>query len=266
MKTMKALALTVIALSMPLMAKAIHYINTDAPGVHLEVDKTTGENVWRNSNGDYLGTESESKPIQDMDKFYIYENNYVDKTSPYAPTKVWDNKRGCYVWKSADGDFLGRDISSVTESDLEWLSQQDPDWWDQTTLPEGKELLIASLMWEYQEKQIEAQTKKDQQALEELKKKEKAELAKKQATEEERLASEKRIQEAETEAKLRETDAQINLTDAEMRQAQKEIDKARAELRALGMTEYESYLDEAEAAIKQAQGASNQYKQKRGGK
>ena len=55
----------------------------------------------------------------------------------------------------------------------------------------------------------------------------------------------------------------MKVTDEEMRQAQRELQKARAELRALGMTEYEGLLNDAEASIKQAQDASSQYKQKR---
>lgn len=252
MRSIKILALSAFALAMPHLVNAINYVNTEAPGVHLEVDKKTGEKVWRDGMGNFLSYEKEAKPIQDMDKFYIYENKWVEKGSAFAPHKEWDSKRNCFVWKSVDGDFLGRDISSITDDDLKWLSESDEAWWDDVTIPDGMEDLIMSMVWEYQEKVMEAKAKQDEEALKKLKEKELAELN-----------AQKKQQEKDTESKLRQTDQQMQVTDEEMRQAQRELQKARAELRALGMTEYEGLLNDAEASIKQAQDASSQYKQKR---
>ena len=237
---------------LPHVAKAICYVNTESTDVRLVYNSKTGEKEYRTIWGDFLCTEKESKPLKDMDKFYIYENKWVEQGSQFAPKKEWDSWRGCYVWKSVDGDFLGRDISSITDEDLQWLSEQDLDWWDEVTLPPDKRDLIADLTWQMQERLAEAQAKKDAEALRKLKEEE-----------EKKLAEAKRKQQAQTESTLRQTDAQMQMTDAQIKAARQQIEQARRQLRAAGMTEYMGDLDRAEAALNQAEATSRQYKQQR---
>ena len=83
---------------------ATHFINTKAPGVKLV--ERDGQKVWVNSMGMTLANANESEPLENIDKYY-YEN--VNRDNPDVK-KVWDEERGCYIWKNGIGNFLGRDL------------------------------------------------------------------------------------------------------------------------------------------------------------
>lgn len=235
-----------------LAAKADVFVNDEAPGVHLTTIPGKGE-CWVNSNGDFLATKEEAKPMVDIDKFYIVQEKDMAKGA-MAPQKVWDSKRNCYVWKTSNGDFLGRDISSLSADDKRWLAEQNWDWFEQNGLPDDINDLLLELAIDQATKDYEDAEK----AEELLKEKEAAEKAK--AEQEAEQAAKRKA-----EKQLKQTDAKMAMTDAEIEAALAEIKKARAELQAAGASEYGGYLDEAEAAIRQAQAASKQYKQQRGG-
>ncbi len=114
--------------------KAAHrtvFVNTNAPGVHKEYDKDRGAFVWRNGMGSYICLDENMRPMKDMDKevYYTGQNNNPD--DPKAPKdwveKVWDEERGCYVWRDkASGGFLGRDKPSI-DKQKEWLAKKEQE-------------------------------------------------------------------------------------------------------------------------------------------
>ena len=87
MNIKKLLCLITIIWLTPLMVKAICYVNTESSDVRLVVNPKTGEKEYRTIWGDFLCLEKESRPLQDMDKFFIYNDNWVDKDSYFAPKK-----------------------------------------------------------------------------------------------------------------------------------------------------------------------------------
>lgn len=228
------------------------FVNDEAPGVRLTNIPGKGE-CWVNSNGDFLATKEEAKPFKDIDKFYIAQEKNMNK-GPMGPKKEWDAKRDCYVWRTSNGDFLGRDISSLTEDDKRWLAEQNWEWFEQNGLPDEINDLLLEQAVEQAEKDLNAQELAEEKLKEKLA--QEKEAAKK---------ADQDKKQKQAEAQLKKADQQMAMTDAEVQAALAEIAKARRELRAAGATEYESYLDEAEASIRQAQALSKQYKNKRGG-
>lgn len=116
--------LTTVLLLAPIAALAQDpvFVNTEAYGVHKEYDSKRGCDVWKDSMGNYLCKDSEMKPMHEMDRYVHFTgtNNDPDnpEVSPFSGVKkVWDKNRGCYVWKSSTGDFLGTDKKSVEEED-----------------------------------------------------------------------------------------------------------------------------------------------------
>ena len=95
------------------------YVNTEAPGVHKEYDNSRGCYVWKNGMGSFICLDKNMQPLSEMDKHVHFtgSNNDPDnpEVSPFSGIrKVWDKKRGCYVWKNIyTGDFLGTDKASV---------------------------------------------------------------------------------------------------------------------------------------------------------
>lgn len=107
------------------------FVNTNAPGVHKEYDKERGAYVWRNGMGSYICLDKHMKPMKEMDKekYYTGQNNNPD--NPKAPKdwveKVWDDERGCYVWRDkATGGFLGTDKPSI-DKQKEWLAKKEQE-------------------------------------------------------------------------------------------------------------------------------------------
>ena len=259
MNIKKLLCLITIIWLTPLMVKAICYVNTESSDVRLVVNPKTGEKEYRTIWGDFLCLEKESRPLQDMDKFFIYNDKWVDKNSYFAPKKEWDPWRKCYVWKSIDGDFLGRDISSISDEEMKWLAEQDFGWWDKNTLPSDMKELMKDLSWAQQEKLAEALLKKDQNASNEPSNS----TAQENANNEIPPADAQSPKNNNEEATLRQADAKMQMTDEEIRVARQQIQEAKRQLRAAGMTEYMGQLEEAEAALNQAASVSSQYKQQR---
>ena len=101
------------------------FVNTEAFGVHKEYDSKRGCYVWKNSMGSFICLDKNMKPIEEMDKHVHFtgSNNDPDnpEVSPFSGIrKVWDQKRGCYVWKNIyTGDFLGTDKASVHQQEKE---------------------------------------------------------------------------------------------------------------------------------------------------
>lgn len=99
------------------------FVNTEAFGVHKEYDSKRGCYVWKNSMGSFICLDKNMKPIEEMDKHVHFTgaNNDPDnpEVSPFSGIKkVWDQKRGCYVWKNIyTGDFLGTDKASVHQQE-----------------------------------------------------------------------------------------------------------------------------------------------------
>ena len=125
MRRKTIIVLLAILVSAPMLtwAQNVVYVNTDAPGVHKVYDKKYGGYVWKDGMGGFLCRDKEMKPISEMDKhvYFTGTNNDPDnpQVSPYSGVKKeWDKKRGCYVWKSSTGDFLGTDKASVKEQEL----------------------------------------------------------------------------------------------------------------------------------------------------
>lgn len=125
MRRILLVSLLAVLLSAPLLtlAQDVVYVNTDAPGVHKEYDKKYGGYVWKNGMGSFICRDKEMKSIWEMDKDFYFtgSNNDPDnpEVSPYSGIKkVWDKKRGCYVWKNVHtGDFLGTDKASVQKEE-----------------------------------------------------------------------------------------------------------------------------------------------------
>ena len=134
MKRKLLISLIIILLSMPILTLAqtgssyyddntTVFVNTEAFGVHKEYDSKRGCYVWKNSMGSFICLDKNMKPIEEMDKHVHFTgaNNDPDnpEVSPFSGIrKVWDQKRGCYVWKNIyTGDFLGTDKSSVHQQE-----------------------------------------------------------------------------------------------------------------------------------------------------
>ncbi len=247
----------------PVVANAIvfNYVNTDLPGIHKDTNPYTGEECWYDDMGNNLCPVENSLPMKEIDKFFGFMG---DKESNWVK-KVWDPKRGCYVWESIDGDFLGTDLESLSEKDLDWLAEVDPTWFDDNQLPDE----LNEKLWE---KRIEQQIKHAEKELEKIEKekamkeakdeakaKKDAEEASKAAKEEEKKAKEK----ADADKKMKEAEEYMAMSDEELRAAEAEIAKARAELHALGMTDYDGYLNQAQEAINQAKAARARYNKER---
>jgi hypothetical protein len=134
MKRKLLISLIIILLSMPILTLAqtgssyyddhtTVFVNTEAFGVHKEYDNKRGCYVWKDSMGGFICLDKNMKPIEEMDKHVHFtgSNNDPDnpEVSPFSGVrKVWDQKRGCYVWKDIyTGDFLGTDKSSVHQQE-----------------------------------------------------------------------------------------------------------------------------------------------------
>ena len=141
MKRKLMIALLAFLLSVPMLTLAQHgskyyddnvtvYVNTEAFGVHKEYDKDRGCYVWKNSMGSFICLDKNMKPLEEMDKhvYFTGTNNDPDnpKVSPFSDVrKVWDKKRGCYVWKNIyTGDFLGTDKASVHAQEQQKQKEQ----------------------------------------------------------------------------------------------------------------------------------------------
>ena len=126
MKRKLLISLIITLLSMPILTLAqtgssyyddhtTVFVNTEAFGVHKEYDNKRGCYVWKDSMGGFICLDKNMKPIEEMDKHVHFTgaNNDPDnpEVSPFSGVrKVWDQKRGCYVWKNIyTGDFLGTD-------------------------------------------------------------------------------------------------------------------------------------------------------------
>ena len=133
MKRKLVIVLMAVMLSAPMLTTAQSgsyyddnvpvYVNTEAFGVHRTYDYKRKEWVWVNSMGSFICLDKNMKPLEEMDKHVHFTgtNNDPDnpEVSPYSGIrKVWDSKRGCYVWKNIyTGDFLGTDKASVHEQE-----------------------------------------------------------------------------------------------------------------------------------------------------
>lgn len=134
MKRKLLISLIITLLSMPILTLAqtgssyyddntTVFVNTEAFGVHKEYDSKRGCYVWKDSMGGFICLDKNMKPIEEMDKHVHFtgSNNDPDnpEVSPFSGVrKVWDQKRGCYVWKNIyTGDFLGTDKSSVHQQE-----------------------------------------------------------------------------------------------------------------------------------------------------
>ena len=207
-------------MSAPILALAqdVVYVNTDAPGVHKEYDKKYGCYVWKNGMGGYICRDKEMKSIWEMDKheYFTGSNNDPDnpQVSPYSGVKkVWDKKRGCYVWKNIHtGDFLGTDKASVQEQEAK------------------------------KQKELADQKKKEEKAAKEQKKKEEK-AAKKQKKD----TSAQDIKKSEK--MLITTDEEMRQAEAALKEVKAELAAAKAE--GIDLSEYgiEGYIKEIEDAI-----------------
>lgn len=113
------------------------YVNTKAPGVHKEYDEKYGGYVWKDGMGSYICKDKNMKPLHDIDKDYYFSGTNNDPDNPkasYNVKKVWDEDRGCYVWKDDTGNFVGRDKPSA-DKQKDWLAQKDQDWLKNGTAP-----------------------------------------------------------------------------------------------------------------------------------
>lgn len=208
---------TVVLMSLPIMtlAQDVVYVNTEAPGVHKEYDKKYGCYVWKSGMGDFICRDKEMKSIWEMDKhvYFTGANNDPDnpQVSPYSGVKkVWDKKRGCYVWKNVyTGDFLGTDKASVKQQE------------------------------EKQQKELAEKKKKE----EEKQKKDKEKADKKQKKE----SPEQAIQKSEK--MLITTDEQMREAEAALREVKAQLAEAKAEGIDLSGYGIEGYIKEIEDAI-----------------
>lgn len=208
---------TVVLMSLPILtlAQDVVYVNTEAPGVHKEYDKKYGCYVWKSGMGDFICRDKEMKSIWEMDKhvYFTGANNDPDnpQVSPYSGVKkVWDKKRGCYVWKNVyTGDFLGTDKASVKQQE------------------------------EKQQKELAEKKKKE----EEKQKKDKEKADKKQKKE----SPEQAIQKSEK--MLITTDEQMREAEAALREVKAQLAEAKAEGIDLSGYGIEGYIKEIEDAI-----------------
>ncbi|MBO7382397.1 MAG: hypothetical protein J6U03_03405 [Muribaculaceae bacterium] len=136
------LALLVLMLSLPVKVGAIIFINEKAPGVHKEIDRKTGKEVWKSSTGDFLGNVEDSLPITDLDKYnYAYDSkdqtidgyhNVIVDPEKNGTKKVWDNDRKCYVWRDQTGNYLGRVPDFPPEE--QWIMDEMKAIWNCASL------------------------------------------------------------------------------------------------------------------------------------
>jgi hypothetical protein len=235
-KAMKRKLMTFLAtflLSMPIAALAqdVYFVNTEAFGVHKEYNSKLGCDVWVGSMGNFLCKDSEMKPMYEMDRYVYFTgtNNDPDnpKVSPFSGVqKEWDPKRGCYVWKSSTGDFLGTDKKSVQAEDKK------------------------------RAKDAAKQQKKEQQA--DKKQQQKSDKQHQQKTEKKQQQHKQDPNEAVNKSKQ-----MLITSDEQMREAEKALKEAKAEVaaaKAQGIDLSEYHVDEY---IKQAEDAINEYKRTR---
>ena len=139
------------------------FVNTEAPGVHKEYDKDRGCYVWKNGMGSFICLDKNMKPLSEMDKhvYFTGTNNDPDnpQVSPFSDVrKVWDKKRGCYVWKNIHtGDFLGTDKASVMAQ--EQKNQQKQNQKAEKKEQPKKEEKVAKQEQKKEESEIEAVNK-----------------------------------------------------------------------------------------------------------
>ena len=132
MKNLKFLLFLLVVTIMPIAINATVFVNDRAPGVHQTSDPKTGEKIWANSLGHKIAPVEGTKTMADFDKADIaYASDKVQQDIVYKPkengiTKVWDNYRNCYVWKSKTGDYLGRVPDELQQK--EWEKNQKEDW------------------------------------------------------------------------------------------------------------------------------------------
>lgn len=116
------------------------YVNTEAPGVHKEYDSEIGATVWRDDMGNYLCRDENMKPLEDIDKDYMFTGTNNDPDNPktsYNVHKEWDKKRGCYVYKDNMGNFVGRDKPSMDKQE-KWVKDKEKNWLEELKVPQGK--------------------------------------------------------------------------------------------------------------------------------
>lgn len=244
MRRILLVSLLAVLLSAPLLtlAQNVVYVNTDAPGVHKEYDKKYGGYVWKNGMGGFICHDKEMKSIWEMDKhvYFTGSNNDPDnpEVSPFSGIKkVWDKKRGCYVWKNVyTGDFLGTDKASVQKEEKK------------------------------QQKELAEKKKKEEQAAKkQQKEKEKAE--KKQQKEKEK-AEKKQQQKKETpEEAIQKSEKMLITSDEQLREAEAALKEAKAmyaqaKAEGIDLSEYniDAYIKEAEDAINEYKRARNKMK------
>lgn len=233
MKRILLVSLLAVLLSAPLLtlAQDVVYVNTDAPGVHKEYDKKYGGYVWKNGMGSFICRDKEMKSIWEMDKnvYFTGSNNDPDnpEVSPFSGIKkVWDKKRGCYVWKNVySGDFLGTDKASVQKEEKK----------------KAKEL-------------ADKKKKEEQAAKKQQKEKEKAEKKQQQKKE----TPEEAIQKSEK--MLITSDEQLREAEAALKEAKAMYAQAKAE--GIDLSEYniDAYIKQAEDAINEYKRARNKMK------
>ncbi|MBO6023695.1 MAG: hypothetical protein J6P83_02460 [Bacteroidales bacterium] len=233
MKRILLVSLLAVLLSAPLLtlAQDVVYVNTDAPGVHKEYDKKYGGYVWKNGMGSFICRDKEMKSIWEMDKnvYFTGSNNDPDnpEVSPFSGIKkVWDKKRGCYVWKNVyTGDFLGTDKASVQKEEKK----------------KAKEL-------------ADKKKKEEQAAKKQQKEKEKAEKKQQQKKE----TPEEAIQKSEK--MLITSDEQLREAEAALKEAKAMYAQAKAE--GIDLSEYniDAYIKQAEDAINEYKRARNKMK------
>jgi len=227
--------LTALLLSTPIAALAQVFVNTEAYGVHKEYDSKRGCNVWKDSMGNYLCKDSEMKPMHEMDRYVHFTgaNNDPDnpKVSPSSGVKkVWDKNRGCYVWKSSTGDFLGTDKKSVEEQDKK----------------------KAKAIAEKQKKEMEAAKKKEQ------KKADKKQDKQQQKQQNKKNSYDQDIQKSEK--MLITTDEQMREAEAALREVKAQMAEAQAEGIDLSGYGIEGYIKEIEDAINEYKRTRNKMK------
>ena len=221
--------LMAVMLSIPTLTIAQHgskyyddhttvFVNTEAPGVHKEYDSERGCYVWRNGMGSFICLDKNMKPLEEMDKhvYFTGTNNDPDnpKVSPFSDVrKVWDKKRGCYVWKNIHtGDFLGTDKASVMA----------------------------------QEKQKQKEQQKQKQKTEKKEQSKKEEKAGKQS----QTKKDSDVETVEKAGKmLITTDEQMRQAEAALKEAKAQVAAARAQ--GIDLSEYgiDAYIKQAEDAI-----------------
>lgn len=240
------------------------YVNTELPGVKKVYDPIFKEYVWRDGMGNYLCKDKNMAPLEDIDKNVFFNG---DKNNIYVH-KEYDPKRECFVWKDTNGNFLGRDKPDE-QTENNWLTQTDNEnWMDSDDFPKGENktpnLSISEKKGDSMVDITKAAQEWEQKKQEILKKQETQQAKNQQADQKAQQAVEQVNQQAaKQEAELKKTDAQVQDADAQIQQAEAQIKQARAMLRQMGMTEYEGYLDQAEAQLQQGKRATSQYKAKR---